>query len=167
MGSISLSVTLGTEMDQDASEDGQELLHSSLYVAIPCGDWRRSKLPAPVFLYSKNLFNHQASFERRWHSATVGTAMGNALVQAAVASALEESFPFVRAFHCLDTKRLHFLASNQPIVSQSARELAQRMPSEWLDSGRRFPHLGPSLGFQVTDHPLRTDSAVPQAIPDW
>jgi hypothetical protein len=55
---------------------------------------------------------------------------GDAVVQAAVARALKESFPYVRAFHSLDDKGLHFLASNQPIVSRTARELAERMSAK-------------------------------------
>jgi spermidine synthase len=54
---------------------------------------------------------------------------GDAVVQAAVARALKESFPYVRVFHSLDDRGLHFLASNRPIVLRTARELAERMPA--------------------------------------
>ena len=53
---------------------------------------------------------------------------GDAVVKSAVAAALKESFPYVRVFHSLDGKGLHFLASGKPIVVRSPLELAQRMP---------------------------------------
>ena len=53
---------------------------------------------------------------------------GDAVVQAAVARALQQSFPYVRVFHSLDNTGLHFLASEHPIVQRSAQELADRMP---------------------------------------
>lgn len=65
---------------------------------------------------------------------------GDAVVQAAVARALQESFPYVRVFHSLDNKGLHFLASNQPIVSRTARELAERMPAK---AAQDFIEWGP------------------------
>ena len=55
---------------------------------------------------------------------------GDAVVKAAVARALEESFPYVRVFHSLDNRGFHFLASNQPIVLRTAHELAERMPAK-------------------------------------
>ncbi len=54
---------------------------------------------------------------------------GDAVVQAAVARAVKESFPYVRVFHSLDDRGFHFLASNQPIAIRNARELADRMPA--------------------------------------
>ena len=46
--------------------------------------------------------------------------MGDAVVKAAVARALQESFPYVRLFRALDGKGFHFLASEQPIVAKDA-----------------------------------------------
>jgi spermidine synthase len=57
---------------------------------------------------------------------------GDAVVKAAVARALQQSFPYVRLFHSLDSRGFHFLASNQPIVSRTPLELAQRMPARAL-----------------------------------
>jgi spermidine synthase len=53
---------------------------------------------------------------------------GDAVIQASVARALQQSFPYVRVFHSLDNRGFHFLASEQPIVQRSAQELADRMP---------------------------------------
>jgi spermidine synthase len=54
---------------------------------------------------------------------------GDAIVRTAVARALQESFPYVRLFRALDGKGFHFLASNQPIVRLTPRELAERTPA--------------------------------------
>ena len=56
---------------------------------------------------------------------------GDAVDQAAVARALQESFPHARAFYVYpETRRgIHFLASMQPIHDWTARELAQHMPA--------------------------------------
>lgn len=54
---------------------------------------------------------------------------GDAVVKAAVARALQESFPYVRLFRALDGKGLHFLASEQLAVLRTPRELAKRLPA--------------------------------------
>lgn len=53
---------------------------------------------------------------------------GDAVVQAAVASALQQSFPYVRVFHSLDNWGFHLLASEHPILNRTAQELAGRLP---------------------------------------
>jgi hypothetical protein len=53
---------------------------------------------------------------------------GDAVTTAAVARALQESFPYVRAFVGIGGWGVHYLASRQPIPNQSAAELASRMP---------------------------------------
>ena len=54
---------------------------------------------------------------------------GDPAVHAAVARALQESFPYVRAFHSIGPWGIHFLASGQPLRNWSAEELVQHMPS--------------------------------------
>ncbi len=54
---------------------------------------------------------------------------GDAVVQAAVARALQQRFPYVRVFHSLDNMGFHFLASEHPIVNRTAQELVDRMPN--------------------------------------
>ncbi len=48
---------------------------------------------------------------------------------AAIARALKESFPYVRAFGSVERWGIHYLASRQPIPDRSAAELAKRMPA--------------------------------------
>ena len=55
---------------------------------------------------------------------------GDAVVHASVARALNESFPYVRVFHSVEGWGHHFLASDRPLPSPTAAELAQRLPSK-------------------------------------
>jgi spermidine synthase len=55
---------------------------------------------------------------------------GDAIIQSAVAGALQESFPYVRVFHSFDNRGFHFLASSQPIVRRTAMELTRRLPNK-------------------------------------
>jgi predicted membrane-bound spermidine synthase len=65
---------------------------------------------------------------------------GDAVIQAAVARALKESFPYVRVFHSFDGRGFHFLASNQRRAQGTAQELAERMPA-W--AAQDFVEWGP------------------------
>ncbi|MGA9072851.1 MAG: hypothetical protein WB368_01980, partial [Candidatus Sulfotelmatobacter sp.] len=53
---------------------------------------------------------------------------GDVVISAAVARALTESFPYVRAFGTFDRYGIHFLASRQPLPLVSGFELANRLP---------------------------------------
>jgi spermidine synthase len=53
---------------------------------------------------------------------------GDLLTTAAIARALTQSFPYVRAFISLEGAGMHFFASRQPIPYLSASELAKRLP---------------------------------------
>jgi len=54
---------------------------------------------------------------------------GDRATTAAIARALKESFPYVRAFVSIGGWGTHFLASRQPIPDRSAADLAKRMPA--------------------------------------
>jgi predicted membrane-bound spermidine synthase len=54
---------------------------------------------------------------------------GDAIVAASVARALQESFPYVRAFGSMEGWGIHFLASKKPIPKLTASELAKKLPS--------------------------------------
>jgi predicted membrane-bound spermidine synthase len=53
---------------------------------------------------------------------------GDVVISSAVARALTESFPYVRAFGTFDRYGIHFLASRQPLPLVSGFELANRLP---------------------------------------
>jgi len=82
---------------------------------------------------------------------------GDPVVQASVARALQESFPYVRVFHSLSGAGFHFLASDQPITKRTADELAQRMPAkavadlmEWGSQPSAAAQLGVLLGKEIS-----------------
>ena len=126
--------------------DGPELLHSPLSRVV-IDDGRRFlerdpeqydvitiDPPPPVeaagtsLLYSKEFYSIAS---RRLVTGGIlqqWLPSGDAVVKSAVAGALQRSFPFVRVFHSLDGKGLHFLASDRPIASRTPRDLAERMP---------------------------------------
>jgi spermidine synthase len=90
--------------------------------------------PPPVeaagtsLLYSKEFY---AAIRRRLAPGGIlqqWLPTGDAVIQASVARALQQSFPYVRVFHSLDNRGFHFLASDRPIAQRSAQELADRLP---------------------------------------
>jgi spermidine synthase len=54
---------------------------------------------------------------------------GDLMTTVAIARALKESFPYVRAFVSVEGWGMHYLASRQPIPDRSAADLAKRMPA--------------------------------------
>ncbi|HZP62444.1 MAG TPA: hypothetical protein VFB28_03435 [Terriglobales bacterium] len=70
---------------------------------------------------------------------------GDAVVRAAVARALLQSFPYVRSFHSANFISLklggtYFLASNQPIQMRAGVELAARMPQSAIADLMEWSH---------------------------
>ncbi len=65
---------------------------------------------------------------------------GDAVVKAAVARALKESFPYIRVFHSFDGRGFHFMASEQPLVSRTPQELAEGLPAH---AAQDFVEWGP------------------------
>jgi hypothetical protein len=55
---------------------------------------------------------------------------GDKEVHSAIARALRESFPYVRAFVGIKGFGAHFLASDRPVLLRSPEELARQMPPE-------------------------------------
>ena len=54
---------------------------------------------------------------------------GDAVTTVAIARALQESFPYVRAFVGVEGWGIHFFASRRPIPNRTAAEMAKRMPA--------------------------------------
>jgi predicted membrane-bound spermidine synthase len=54
---------------------------------------------------------------------------GDAATQAAIARAVQESFPYVRTFHSIENWGVHFLASTQPLPALTGAELASHLPT--------------------------------------
>jgi predicted membrane-bound spermidine synthase len=90
--------------------------------------------PPPVeaagssLLYSREFYETAREHLRPGGILQQWLPFGDAMVQAAVARAIQESFPYVRVFHSLNGWGYHFLASDQPIPKRTPQELAQRLP---------------------------------------
>lgn len=88
---------------------------------------------------------------------------------AAVARAVKESFPFVRAFSSMSGTGIHFLASMAPIPQRSASELANRLTLdpkrdllEWLPSSTSQELFGMILCRELSlDAVIRQGAGVP------
>jgi hypothetical protein len=70
---------------------------------------------------------------------------GEDVVIASVARALQESFPYVRAFGSVQGWGIHFLASMTPIANFSAADLANKLPP---DASRDLMEWGPASSAQ-------------------
>jgi len=79
-------------------------------------------------------------YSREFYSATQKRLRPDGILQqwfpgadlvttAAIARALKESFPYVRAFASVEHWGIHYLASRRPIPDRSAPELTRRMPA--------------------------------------
>lgn len=167
--------------------DGPELLKSPLsHVVIDDGrrylertaeqyDVITLDPPPPVqaagssLLYSKEFYAMVKQRLRPGGILQQWLPYGDAVVQAAVARALEESFPYVRVFHSLDGSGFHFLASTQPITKRTAADLARHMPTkavadlmEWGSQPSAESELGVILG---SEFPLQEMIAQAPAAP--
>jgi spermidine synthase len=79
-------------------------------------------------------------------------------LQASIARALADSFPYVRVFGTLKGPGLHFLASSDPIPWKTAEELAARLPaSAARDLVEWGPEATPEGNFAIVlsrEHPI-------------
>jgi len=98
---------------------------------------------------------------------------GDAVVQASVARALQESFPYVRVFHSLSGSGFHFLASNQPMAKRTAAELADRMPAkavadllEWGSQPNAESELGVILASELSLQEMISQAPEAPALQD-
>ena len=127
--------------------------------------------PPPVeaagssLLYSKEFY---ATINRRLRSGGIvqqWLPYGDAVVQASVARALKESFPYVRVFHPVGGVGFHFLASQQPLPDRTPAELAHRLsPKAAADLIEWGPEPTPELEFASVLHKeLSLDQMIAQA----
>jgi spermidine synthase len=87
---------------------------------------------------------------------------GENAVQASVARALNNSFPYVRVYRSVEGSGWHFLASMQPIPARNASELLARMPdAAVLDLMEWGPAKTPNEQF---DRVLSTETTTAQLI---
>jgi spermidine synthase len=110
-------------------DDGRRYLErtSSQYDVITIDPPPPVEAAGSSLLYSKEFY---AAINRRLRSGGIlqqWLPYGDAVVQASVARALKESFPYIRVFHPVGGVGFHFLASNQPLPVRTPAELARRL----------------------------------------
>jgi spermidine synthase/MFS family permease len=98
---------------------------------------------------------------------------GDVAVQASVARAVKESFPYVRVFRSVEGWGWHFLASMQPIPIRSETELLARMPAaavadmmEWGPEKTPGSQLHRILSTEMTSETMIAGSPQTPALHD-
>ena len=119
---------------------------------------------ASSLLYSKEFYAIAKQHLRTGGIVQQWLPAGDAATRASVARALQESFPYVRAFASVEHEGLHFLASMSPIPSPTASELAQRLPPDAIHDLMEWgPASTPEAQFQLI---LDQEVSVAQTIQD-
>jgi hypothetical protein len=91
--------------------------------------------PPPVqaagssLLYSKEFYATAKAHLRAGGLLQQWVPDGDRATWASIARALQESFPYTRAFGSLEGDGIHFLASMGPIAADTPLQLAQRLPA--------------------------------------
>jgi len=154
-------------------DDGRRFLDSSAetYDVIVTDPPPPPEAPGSSLLYSREFYDvvkrhlRKGGIFQAWYPKW--EAASDSATTVAVAKALMQSFPYVRAYPSYDGKGIHFLASMDPIPTIAASDLAARMPaaaaSDLVEWG---PRTTPRDQFdQVLSHELSLDKIV-AADPD-
>jgi predicted membrane-bound spermidine synthase len=112
-------------------DDGRRFLNrtSEIYDVITIDPPPPIEAAGTSLLYSREFYGaarrhlRPGGILQQWLPSTLEPRLVSA-----IARALKESFPYVRVFGSSKLWGLHFLASDQPIPSRSADDLASRMP---------------------------------------
>jgi predicted membrane-bound spermidine synthase len=126
-------------------DDGRRFLDGtpSTYDVIVVDPPPPTEAAGSSLLYSKEFYSiirehlSHDGIVQIWYPASVGDAATNV----SVAKAINESFPFVRAFKSFDGYGTHYLASIRPIPFISAASLATALPKAAADD---FVEWGPA-----------------------
>ena len=85
--------------------------------------------PTSSLLYSQEFYSIIKRHLRAGGIVQVWCPGGDAATMSAIAKALRDAFPYIRAYESIEGWGVHFLASMQPIVACTPAELAHRMPA--------------------------------------
>ena len=84
--------------------------------------------PTSSLLYSQEFYAIVKPHLRPWGIAQIWVPGGDDATLAAIAKALRNSFPYVRAFESVEGWGIHFFASKQPIPADAGAALAAKLP---------------------------------------
>jgi spermidine synthase len=149
-------------------DDGRRFLDGSpqTYDIIVTDPPPPPQAPGSSLLYSREFYEvvkrhlSKGGIFQAWYPKWEATE--DSATTVAVAKALMQSFPYVRAFPSYDGKGIHFLASMEPIPSVSGSVLAARMPpaaaADFVEWG---PEAAPAAQFdRVLSHELSLNQIV-------
>jgi spermidine synthase len=136
--------------------------------------------PPPVaaagssLLYSKEFYALAGKHLRPGGILQQWLPEGDVDVTASVARALQESFPYVRAFGSIEGWGTHFLASNHPILPTAPSVLASRLPPpavkdllEWGPSSTAEEQFGVVMGREISlDSMVAASPRTPALVDD-
>jgi len=135
--------------------------------------------PPPVeaagssLLYSKEFYELAKSKLRPDGILAQWLPGGDAETRASVAKAIQESFPYVKAFGSVEGWGVHFIASRSPLDNPTATALAQRMPAaaasdlvEWGPYDNPGKELGAVLQREVKIDDIIAKSPLTPALTD-
>jgi len=128
-------------------DDGRFYLErsSALFDTITIDPPPPVEAAASSLLYSKEFYSTVKRHLRPEGILQQWFPGGEDVVIASVARALQESFPYVRAFGSVQGWGIHFLASMTPIANFSAADLARKLPP---DASRDLMEWGPASSAQ-------------------
>jgi spermidine synthase len=168
---------LGSPLARVVADDGRRFLDGSteMYDVIVVDPPPPPEAPASSLLYSVDFYVvvkahlREGGILQVWYPA----ADGDAATTSSVTKALQQSFPYVRAFSSFDGYGTHFLASVTPLPVMSSHALAARFPPaaeadflEWGPERNTSQQLDKVLSRELSiDALVAADRAVP-AIED-
>jgi spermidine synthase len=111
-------------------DDGRRFLEGSTerYDVITLDPPPPIGAPTSSLLYSREFYEIAKTHLQPDGVMQVWLPGGDAATQASIAKALQEAFPYVRAFQSIEGWGLHFLASLQPLTIVRGSVLASRLP---------------------------------------
>ena len=119
---------------------------------------------ASSLLYSKEFYAIAKQHLRTGGILQQWLPGGDTATRASVARALQESFPYVRAFGSIEEAGIHFLASSNPLPASTASELARRLPADATHDLLEWgPASTPEAEFQLV---LNRETPVGKIIQD-
>jgi len=126
---------LSSPLSHVVIDDGRRYLERTTqqFDVITIDPPRPMEAAGSSLLYSKEFFLTVRKRLRPGGILQMWFPGGDAAVDAAVARAMMESFPHVRTFHCFWGWGFHFIASNDPIPSRTAAQLAERLPAKAVE----------------------------------
>ncbi len=155
---------LASPLSQVVIDDGRRYLERSTqnYDAIIIDPPPPVQAAGSSLLYSEEFYATAKGHLRTGGILQQWLPAGDDALQASVARALNNSFPYVRVYTSIEGWGWHFLASMQPIPTRKASELSARMPAAAvLDLMEWGPERTPN---EQLDRVLSTETTVGQLI---